>query len=146
MDVKTILWPTDLSKASIQAAPNVVTLAKQFGAEVIALYVGVDLCSYFPAYGNYPSDSELKDFQNWELEQAKKKLETVCSREMSACPNLSIELVQGDPAEQILALAKSKNADMIVMSARGGSEATPGFGSVTQKVLYGAEIPVHVVK
>ena len=52
MEVRTILWPTDLSKNSIKAAKHVSSLALKYQAKVILLYVGVDLMSYFRAYGD----------------------------------------------------------------------------------------------
>ena len=52
MEVRTILWPTDLSKNSIKAAKHVSSLALKYQAKVIVLYVGVDLLSYFRAYGD----------------------------------------------------------------------------------------------
>ena len=42
MEVRTILWPTDLSKNSIKAAKHVSSLAEKYQAKVILLYVGVD--------------------------------------------------------------------------------------------------------
>ena len=69
MEVRTILWPTDLSKNSIKAAKHVSSLALKYDAKVILLYVGVDLLSMFPAYGT-PSADQVQHFQKWELEQA----------------------------------------------------------------------------
>ena len=101
MEVRTILWPTDLSKNSIKAAKHVSSLALKYNAKVILLYVGVDLMSMFPAYGT-PSGGQLQHFHQWELEQAKKHLEGVCAKELKACPNIDVRLVQGDAAAEIL--------------------------------------------
>jgi nucleotide-binding universal stress UspA family protein len=151
MDVNTILWPTDLSKSSIQAAQHVVDLAEKHGAGVVVLYVGIDLCEYFPAYGNYPSKDELQSFQSWEIEQAKKDLEAVCEKELKACPNWEVKLVQGDAVGKILEFVKSENADLVVLTSRGhGSENRPdkgtGLGSVAREVVERSPVPVHVVK
>lgn len=53
----------------------------------------------------------------------------------------------GDPAERIVAAAKRMNADLIVI-ARGsrGAIGKRLLGSVAQKVLQQAEVPVLVVK
>jgi nucleotide-binding universal stress UspA family protein len=151
MDVKTILWPTDLSKSSIKAAPHVVDLAEKHGARVVVLYVGIDLCEYFPAYSNYPSQDELRSFQSWELEKAKKDLETVCEKELKACPNWEVKLVQGEAVGKILDLIKHENADMVVLTSRGhGAENRPdkgtGLGSTAREVVEKSPVPVHVVK
>jgi hypothetical protein len=95
MEVRTILWPTDLSKNSIKAAKHVSSLAEKYQAKVIMLYVGVDLMAHFPAYGSYPSAEQLKHFQDWEVKHAKQRMESVCDQELKACPNIQVRLVQG---------------------------------------------------
>jgi nucleotide-binding universal stress UspA family protein len=149
MEVRTILWPTDLSKNSIKAAKHVSSLAQKYQAKVILLYVGVDLASYFRAYGD-PSESQLEHFQGWELKQAKKQLETVCDQELKACPNIEVKLVQGDAANEILKAIKEAKADMVVLTSHGrGTEEldqkSTDFGSVAKKVMANSPVPVHLV-
>jgi len=100
MEVRTILWPTDLSKNSIKAARHVASLALKYGAKIIVLYVGVDLLSYFRGLRR-PQQEQLEHFQGWELKEAKKHLETMCEQELKACPNIEVKLVQGDAASEI---------------------------------------------
>ena len=148
MDVKTILWPTDLSKASLKAAPHVVSLAEMYQAKVVVLYVGVDLCAYFPAYGNYPSADTLNEFQNWELKQAREKLAAICAGELKGCPMLATRIVTGEAATEILKAVAGEKADLLVMTRRGHgatAEATPGFGRVAAQVLAESPVPVHFV-
>ncbi|MFP3868347.1 MAG: universal stress protein [Desulfobacteraceae bacterium] len=150
MEVHTILWPTDLSKNSLQATRHVVSLAEKYQAKVIMLYVGVDLMSFFPAYGSYPSEEHLRHFQNWEVEHAKERMETVCDKDMKACPNLEIRLVQGDATTEILKAIEQEKADMVVMTTHGrGHEdidkVSPDFGSVAEKVIKNSPVPVHLV-
>ena len=150
MEVRTILWPTDLSGNSIKAAKQVSMLAEKFQAKVILLYVGVDLMSMFPAYGNYPSEDQLRHFQYWEKKQAKKHLESVCETELKACPNIDVHLVQGDPATEILKSINQDKADLVVLTTHGRGhdeldERSPEFGSVVKKVLASASVPVHLV-
>jgi nucleotide-binding universal stress UspA family protein len=149
MQVRTILWPTDLSKNSIKAAKHVSSLALKYEAKVILLYVGVDLMSYFRAYGD-PSKDQLEHFQSWELKQAKKHLETVCEQELKACPNIEVKLVQGDAASEILKAIKEAHADMVVMTSHGRGQEdldqkSADFGSVAKKVLANSPVPVHLV-
>lgn len=150
MEVRTILWPTDLSKNSIKAAKHVSSLAEKYQAKVILLYVGVDLMSYFPAYGNYPSEDQLEHFQSWELKQAKKHLESVCAKELKACPNIEVKLVQGDAATEILKAVKAAQADMVVLTSHGRGhedldQKSADFGSVAKKVMANSPVPVHLV-
>jgi len=149
MEVRTILWPTDLSKNSIKAAKHVSSLALKYEAKVVLLYVGVDLMSMFPAYGT-PSGGQLQHFQQWELEQAKKQLEGVCAKELKACPNIEVKLVQGDAAAEILKMVKEAKADMVILTSHGRGhddldQKTADFGSVAKKILANSPVPVHLV-
>jgi nucleotide-binding universal stress UspA family protein len=84
------------------------------------------------------------------MDQAKKKLESICEAELKACPMFEVRLVQGDPAAEILKTVKKEKADLVVLSShgRGADEldaASPEFGSVARKVLASAKVPVHLV-
>ena len=116
MEVRTILWPTDLSKNSLKATKHVVSLADKYQAKVVLLYVGVDLMSFFPAYGSYPSEGQLHHFQDWEVKHAKKRLESVCQKDLKACPNVQVRLVQGDAAAEILKAVKKEKANLVVLT------------------------------
>jgi nucleotide-binding universal stress UspA family protein len=149
MEVRTILWPTDLSKNSVKAAKHVESLAEKYQAKVILLYVGVDLMSHFGAYGE-PSEEHLRRFQKWEIEHAKKNLESVCDQELKACPALEVKLVQGDAATEIIKAIKKEKADMVVITTHGrGAEEmdriSAEFGSVAKKVIANSPVPVHLV-
>ncbi len=149
MDVKTILWPTDLSGNSLKAAPQVVSLANTYQAKVILLYVGTDLTTLDQAYG-YPGQEHLRHFQEWELKKAKEQMEGICAKDLQACPMLHLKLVQGDPAAEILKAIDEEQADMVVLTSHGkGQEAldakSPEFGSVARKVLALSPKPVVVV-
>ncbi len=146
----TILWPTELSKTSLQAIPHINSLSEKYQSRVIALYVAPDLCSMFPAYGNYPSPEVIEKFQDWELEKSKKDLKSICSNELEGCPNVDVRIVRGDAVKKILDMAKSEDVDMIVMTTKGqGLEAVgrsdSGFGSVAMKVAEQAPVPVHLI-
>ena len=149
MEIRTILWPTDLSKSSLKAAPQVNSLAEKYQAKVIVMYVGVDLMNQLMAYG-YPSEEHIQNFQKWELEQARKKLETVCQEELKACPLFNVRMVQGDAATEILKGIQEEKADMVVLSTHGRSaddvdKASPEFGSVAKKVIANSPVPVTLV-
>ena len=56
------------------------------------------------------------------------------------------ELLEGDAADRILELARSRDVDMIVIGSRGfGAVASALVGSVSKRVLHGADRPVLVV-
>jgi nucleotide-binding universal stress UspA family protein len=149
MNIERILWPTDLSQNSLKAGSHVISLAEKYNSEVILMYVAVDLCHMFPAYGNYPSQEHLNNFRDWEVEKARKQLEQICAEELTACPFLKIRLVMGEPAEEILKMAEKEHVDLIVLTSRGQGlkdPANPTMGRIAEKVVRNARIPIHVVQ
>lgn len=150
MSISTILWPTDLSEPSKRAMAQVVSLSEKYNAKVVVLYSSVDLCSYFPAYGNYPSAEKLNDFRDWEVEKAREQLDSLCSNELKSCPETQVRLVQGDPVESIMEHVKKESADLIVLSTHGLGQQKRGgtpssLGSVADKIVTIAPVPVHLV-
>ncbi len=148
--IRTILWPTDLSKNSLKSAKHVVSLAEKYQAKIIMLYVATDLTSMFGGYAHEPGEHHLQHFHEWEVKQAKSKMKHLCETELTACPNMEIRLVQGDAATEILKAVKTEKADLIVITTHGLShdkmeEKSPLFGSVAEKVIRTSPVPVHLV-
>ena len=57
------------------------------------------------------------------------------------------ELIEGDPAEAIIEVARTRNSDVIVMGSRGlGRLAGLILGSTSQKVVSLAPCPVLIVR
>lgn len=60
---------------------------------------------------------------------------------------VSTHLVNGDPANEILGIADSTKADLIAMTTHGRSGLSRfAFGSVAEKVLHGASVPLLLVR
>ena len=56
------------------------------------------------------------------------------------------DLLEGDPGERILELARSRDVDLIVIGSRGlGALASVILGSGSKRVLHDADRPVLVV-
>lgn len=151
MTISTILWPTDFSSHSKKAIKQVVSLSTKYGAKVVVLYSAVDLCSYFPAYGNYPSPKVLDQFHDWEVEHAKEELDKLCETELKTCPSVEVRLVDGDPVESIMEHVNKDKVDLVVMAShglgqekRGGEPSSPG--SVANNVVKLSPVPVFLVK
>ncbi|MBM4293524.1 MAG: universal stress protein [Deltaproteobacteria bacterium] len=94
--VRTILWPTDLSRNSLKSVKHVVSLAEKYQAKIIMLYVTTDLASMFGGYAHEPGEHHLQHFQEWEVKQAKSKMQHICETELKACPNMEIRPVQAE--------------------------------------------------
>ncbi|MCH8224113.1 MAG: universal stress protein, partial [Chloroflexi bacterium] len=60
---------------------------------------------------------------------------------------VNVECTVGEPAQEIIAMAKRKHTDVIAMATRGRSGIGRGFlGSVTDKVAHSSAIPMLVVR
>ena len=66
-------------------------------------------------------------------------------REAARDVSCETELVEGAPAEALLAVASSRDAAEIVVGSRGSGRAWTPIGSVSRQVLTGADRPVVVV-
>ncbi len=142
---KKILVPSDGSDLAHKAAEFAADLAQQHGAQV----VGVFVIDPFPYIGI--GDASAVGLQAY-LAEAKaaagQSLEDI--RQACAARGVSFE---GDTIERnvtyegILETAKAESVDLIVMGSHGrkGVQALI-LGSVAQKVLTHAKVPVLIVK
>ncbi len=150
MDIKKILYPTDLSNNSLKALPYARSLAEKYGAEITLLYVGFDLKNYFPAFGE-PTDNHEIHYLDWESKEAEKRLQKLCADELGGCPALQVEIKLGKPSEQILTFIHGADIDLVVMATHGAGAERDGdkdypFGSVSEKVVRNSPASVYIVK
>lgn len=140
--LKRILVPIDFSECSKKALQYALPLAKEHQAALTLLYVVP------PAYGSseYPGidyaqvTASLKEGGAREL--AKLAVDAVCA----AVPAEAVVQV-GSPARQIIEVAKSLPADLIVISTHGRTGLKHVFlGSVAEHVVQRAPCPVFVVR
>lgn len=60
---------------------------------------------------------------------------------------ISMKVVNGNPAHQIMTVSKNQNFDVIIMSTHGvGALQKLTLGSVTHKVVNHSEVPVLIVR
>ena len=163
--IKKILYTTDLSKNSAYAFRYAINSAKQHGADIYILHI---LEIRFLPLGMPPAEEEtgmlfegpllverLSEHQTKQIMRAKEVIQTrlleFCRRELQGNEALlkrvvSIEIVEGDPAAQILRKADELEADIVIMGTHGkGILAHAFLGSVAQKVLQRIKIPVFVI-
>ncbi len=140
MDIKRILWPTDLSGNAEKAQDTVDSLAEKYQAEVHVLYVMEDPAIHEPWYGEFNSE-HIERMQDWERERANQRLDEVCEKALKGCPAFFKEVALGDPAEEILNAVERVRADLVVMATRGRTGRFQ-FGGVTEKVVKNAPVPV----
>ena len=59
--------------------------------------------------------------------------------------NHEIELIGGPPAQALLDVARARHADAIVVGSRGLGRVKGAMGSVSQRLLQLADVPVLVI-
>jgi nucleotide-binding universal stress UspA family protein len=141
---KRILIATDGSEKSMKAAEEGMELAKGLGAQVIALNVvnEVVIASAVRQLGAERKEVEAK------LETAgRKAVDNLKTMGAKIGVNVDTIVRIGAPANAVIDTAGAEKADLIVMGSHGESGASKLLiGSVVQKVLYWATIPVLVVR
>ena len=141
---KRILIATDGSEKSSLAAQAGIDLAKALGAEVLALNVinEVVIASAVRQLG-----SDRKEVEDKLMASGQKAVDSL--NKMGSAAGVKVDPIvrMGSPANMVIDVARTEGADLIVMGSHGESGASKLLiGSVVQKVLYWATIPVLVVR
>ena len=141
---KRILIATDGSDKSKKAAQEGLELAKALGAEVIALNVvnEVVIASAVRQLG-----ADRKEVEDKLKVSGGKAVDDL--KVMGAKLSVKVDAIVriGAPSNTVIDVAGAEKADLIVMGSHGESGASKLLiGSVVQKVLYWATIPVLVVR
>ena len=142
---KHILVPVDGSETSLQAVSKAAELAKAFNSEVTAVYV----------LDPYPFTGVGADFAYGQAQylsaataEANKALEDVTARPKDTGVTVKTLVGEGHAIhEGIVRVGENVGADLIVMGSHGrrGLEKLV-LGSVAQRVLQTAKVPVLVVR
>ncbi len=144
MKVHKILWPTDFSGHANQAMDALQSLAEKYHAEVHVLYVIDNPVLHHPEwYGDIEADhvEKILALQN---KKAEKRLGQICKEHLQGCPAHTHHVAVGDPAQEILKRVDAEKIDMIVLATRG-AKAHFRFGSVAEKVVKNAPVPVVTI-
>ena len=138
-----ILIPTDGSELAERAVTHGLSLAKFVGARVTVIVVEEGL----PAWLSYAGVAEASATY---AEQIKEHAASVLNRVANAAqqagvPYDTVQVEDVQPYEVIIATARDRGCDLIVMSSRGRSGLSAMvLGSVTSKVLTHTKTPVLV--
>ena len=142
---KKILVPTDGSALAQSAATTAAQLAKSQGAEVIGVYV-IDPFPYIGMGEASAAGLEAYLAESRSLAgQALEALGKVCAAE--GVPFAGDTIERNVVYEGVIETAQAEGCDLIVMASHGrqGVKALI-LGSVAQKVLTHAKMPVLIVK
>ena len=143
MEIKKILWPTDLSKCSEESMPQLTSLAEKYGATVYVLYVAEDLAHHKSWYGDFDL-SHINKIVEWEKEKATERQQEVCQKYLEDCAPFRRHIAVGDPAKKILDFIGKEGIDMVVM-CRKGEKGNFDMGGVAQKVVSNSPVPVVMI-
>jgi nucleotide-binding universal stress UspA family protein len=137
LKIKSILLPLDLEQTAFPAAivHEAAALARRFQAEILVLHVVKPLMFL----GTSETVRELVD-QAVAAEQP--RIQKCLGTAMGGLTFKRLVL-KGDPAREILRVARDERIDLIVMPTHGyGTVERVLLGSVTAKVLHQSECPV----
>lgn len=133
---KKILVPLDGSELAAKVLPFVIDLAKTHDSQVTLLHV-----YYAGVSETFPDLVEKaleKERENCKLLLARAAAEL----EAQGLKGVKVECLEGSPAREIIAYAKDNGMDLIAMSTHGRGEVAWVLGSVAEKVVSHAPMPV----
>jgi nucleotide-binding universal stress UspA family protein len=166
INIKKILYTTDLSESAVHAFSYAVSLANMYGAGITILHVLAE----FPGeefITNMINTDTWKEIKNRHYSEARNQLigkrrEHVAMKEVLEAfseearseandqPSFitdEILIRPGTPAEVIVDTAQELNCDLIVMGTRGHGTFTDVFvGSTAKRVIKNSAIPVLVIR
>lgn len=143
MEIKRILWPTDFSGSAEQALPLVKSLTDKYQTEIHVLYVIEDIAHHPSWYGDFEKE-RIEKIMQWEEKTANKRLEQICENHLEGCPLYIKHIAVGDPAQEALKLIEKEKIDLVVMTSHG-AKGHFRYGSVAEKILKHAAVPVTIV-
>ncbi len=160
VEVKKILYATDLSESARYAFAYAVSLANLYGAGITFLHVIEEVPKTLDASViGYISAERWEEIKKRHLEDARaaiigKKREGVAIREVLDELSEDVSFVtdeilveSGNPADQILEEAEKRNCDLIVIGSHGhGVLEEAVIGSTARRVLRRSKKPVLVVR
>ena len=141
LSIQKILVPIVFADTSRHVVHQAAWLARRLRAEIILLHVVAPLS--YPA-GLLETGHEItaRDLHAHIVQRAQEDLDQALHPELDGIAVTRV-LLRGNPAHEIVKMARDRNVDLIMMSTRGyGAFYRFLLGSVTAKVLHEAQCPV----
>jgi nucleotide-binding universal stress UspA family protein len=138
LHIRTILHPTDFSDYSQGAFEMACALARDYSAELLLVHV-------VPPAHVFAPDGIAVSFPVEEPYDVHARLARLHADDSDV--KTDHRVLDGDPTEQILKVARDANADLIVMGTHGSSGLTRLLmGSVAEHVMRKAPCPVLTIR
>lgn len=154
-EIKTILYATDLGPGAPYVFRYALSLAQKHQAQVTVLKAMEPLSTFGQSLVELHISQSNSEQMHAEARaqvkaQIKERLHDFCVKEDSVSEeNLvaDIHVVEGKPAEVILAEARSINADLIVIGSHGHSALGDALlGHTANKLTHRSEIPLMLIR
>ena len=144
MQIRTILFPTDFSRGARAAMDHAVSLARDYDAKLILLYVIQDISI---AEWYIPSSLSMSDLVEDMEKSAWKEMEKWIAEVSTGVSKVEKMVMRGVPFVEIIRTAKEKNADLIVIGTHGRTGIDHMlFGSTAEKVVRKSPCAVLTVR
>jgi nucleotide-binding universal stress UspA family protein len=144
MQIKTILFPTDFSQGARAAMDHAISLAKDYHAKLILLYVIQDISI---AEWYIPSTLSVTDLVEDMQRSANAEMDRWGTEVSAKAADVEKMVVRGVPFVEIIKTAKDKKADLIVIGTHGRTGIDHMlFGSTAEKVVRKSSCPVLTVR
>ncbi len=144
MQIRTILFPTDFSQGARAAMDYAVSLAQDYKARLILLYVIQDISI---AEWYIPSSISAADLVADMQKSASKEMEKWAAEVGGRVPGVETLIERGVPFVEIIRVAREKNADLLVIGTHGRTGIDHMlFGSTAEKVVRKSPCPVLTVR
>lgn len=146
---KKILYPIALTNISSSIAPYVVTMARQFDAELHLLHVLRRFDWFVDTYIPDSPEPDFKriasDFESQIMAKAKQKIDRFIKNHLKDVRITKAEVVTGTAYEKIIEYAESEKIDLIIMGT-GTTLQKVMFGAVAERVSRLSRVPVMLIK
>ena len=138
---ENILLAVDGSDHAMKAAHAASNLANAMNSQILRIVVAYDTIPV------HIGDPYMQNAINARISESEEILQRAVQVVWAVSAQIYTEMIEGDPAETIIELARSRSSDLIIMGARGLGKL-PGLtlGSTSQKVLLLAPCPVLIVR
>jgi nucleotide-binding universal stress UspA family protein len=138
---ENILLAVDGSEHALNAARMASNLANVMNSQTLRIVI---------AYNPIPvhlGDPYMQDAINARISETEEIIQKAVQTVGAVSADIHTEMIEGDPAETIIEVAKTRDSDVIIMGSRGlGKLAGLLLGSTSQKVVSHATCPVLIVR
>ena len=142
--IRTILHPTDFSRASAPAFKRAVQMAKDNRAQLLILHVLAPASPMLMTDGYVPP-KVYDDMEAAARAEAQKQLRRLVEKAKHSGARVKPILLEGIAHERIIQAARSRKADLVVIGTHGRSGVGRLIcGSVAESVLRGTTIPIFL--